>query len=114
MIKPKFFPKPVKTNYEYQEGESIENKVRRITENNEPITDGAPIIYTNREDGVLPAYNIRTDRWEIAQQAMEAVNQANLAKSKNYGKTKAEDEKALDLKDMNSESNQSSQQESAG
>ena len=114
MIKPKFFPKPVETNYEYQEGESIENKVRRITENNEPITDGAPIIYTNREDGVLPAYNIRTDRWEIAQQAMEAVNQANLAKSKNYGKTKTEDEKALDSKDMSSESNQSSRQESAG
>ena len=86
MKKPIFFPKPPKTNYEFQEGESIEDKVRRITENNEPITDGAPIIYTNRDDGVLPAYNIRTDRWEIAQQAMEAVNQANLAKSKNYGK----------------------------
>ena len=49
MIKTKFFPRPTRTNYEYQEGESIENKVRRITENNEPITDGAPIIYTNRE-----------------------------------------------------------------
>lgn len=85
MIKPKLYSRPPKTNYEYQEGESIENKVRRITENNEPITDGAPIIYTNREDGVLPAYNIRTDRWEVAQAAMEAVNQANLAKSKNYG-----------------------------
>ena len=82
MKKPTFFPKPIKTNYEFQEGESIENKVRRITENNEPITDGAPIIYTNRDDGVLPAYNIRTDRWEVAQAAMEAVNQANLAKSK--------------------------------
>lgn len=86
MFKPTFFPKPIKTNYEYQVGESIEAKVKRITENNEPITDGAPIIYTNREDGVLPAYNIRTDRWEVAQAAMDAVNQANLAKSKNYGK----------------------------
>ena len=112
MIKPKFFPKPPETNYEFQDGESIENKVRRITENNEPITDGAPIIYTNREDGVLPAYNIRTDRWEIAQQAMEAVNQANLAKSKNYGKIKEEQEKnALDSKEVG---DTSSQQESAG
>lgn len=99
MIKPKFFPKPVKTNYEYQEGESIENKVRRITENNEPITDGAPIIYTNREDGVLPAYNIRTDRWDIAQQAMDAVNQANLAKSKNYGKIEQQEKNALESKE---------------
>ena len=55
MIKPKLYPRPPKTNYEFQDGESIENKVQRITENNEPITDGAPIIYTNREDGVLPA-----------------------------------------------------------
>ena len=112
MIKPSFFPKPPTTNYEFQNGESIENKVRRITENNEPITDGAPIIYTNRDDGVLPAYNIRTDRWEIAQAAMEAVNQANLAKSKNYGKIDKEDKKALDSQDMSN--SQSEQQESAG
>ena len=56
-----------------KEGEYIEEKVRRITENNEPIEDGAPIIYTERKDGVNPAYNIRTDRWEIAQNAMEQV-----------------------------------------
>ena len=100
MNKPKYFPKPVKTNYEYQKGESIENKVRRITENNEPITDGAPIIYTNREDGVLPAYNIRTDRWEVAQAAMDAVNQANLAKSKNYGKIEQQEQNALESKEI--------------
>lgn len=111
MIKPKFFPKPPKTNYEFQEGESIENKVRRITENNEPITDGAPIIYTNREDGVLPAYNIRTDRWEIAQAAMDAVNQANLAKSKNYGKTEQQEKNALESKEVG---DPSSQQDSVG
>lgn len=111
MIKPSFFPKPPKINYEYQEGETIEEKVKRITENNEPITDGAPIIYTNREDGVLPAYNIRTDRWEIAQQAMDAVNQANLAKSKNYGKIEQQEKNALDSKELG---DNSSQQESAG
>jgi hypothetical protein len=111
MIKPKFFPTPPTTNYEFQDGESIENKVRRITENNEPIKDGAPIIYTNREDGVLPAYNIRTDRWEIAQQAMDAVNQANLAKSKNYGKIENQEKNALDSRELGENS---SQQESAG
>ena len=111
MIKPTFFPKPIKTNYEFQEGESIENKVRRITENNEPITDGAPIIYTSREDGVLPAYNIRTDRWEIAQQAMDAVNQANLAKSKNYGKIEQQEQNALESKEIG---DTPSQQDSVG
>lgn len=111
MIKPTFFPKPIKTNYEFQDGEPIEAKVKRITENNEPITDGAPIIYTNRDDGVLPAYNIRTDRWDIAQQAMDAVNQANLAKSKNYGKIEQQEQNALDSKEIG---DNSSQQESAG
>lgn len=111
MNKPKFFPKPPKTNYEYQEGESIENKVRRITENNEPITDGAPIIYTNREDGVLPAYNIRTDRWDVAQAAMDAVNQANLAKSKNYGKIEQQEQNALESKEIG---DTPSQQDSVG
>lgn len=111
MIKPKFFPKPPKTNYEYQEGESIENKVRRITENNEPITDGAPIIYTNRDHGVLPAYNIRTDRWDVAQAAMDAVNQANLAKSKNYGKIEQQEENALESKEIE---DTPSQQDSVG
>lgn len=111
MNRPKFFPKPPKTNYEYQEGESIENKVRRITENNEPITDGAPIIYTNRDDGVLPAYNIRTDRWDVAQAAMEAVNQANLAKSKNYGKIEQQEKNALESKEIG---DTPSQQDSVG
>lgn len=58
-----------------KEGEWIEEKVRRVVENGEPIEDGAPIVYTERKDGVKPEYNIRTDRWEIAQEAMEAVRQ---------------------------------------
>lgn len=111
MRKPSFFPKPIKTDYEYQIGETIETKVKRITENNEPISDGAPIIYTNRDDGVLPAYNIRTDRWDIAQEAMDAVNKANLAKSKNYGKTEEQENNALDSEENK---DNSSQQESAG
>ena len=51
---------------ETYEGEFIEEKVARVVENKEPIEDGAPIIYTERKDGVIPAYNIRTDKWDIA------------------------------------------------
>lgn len=61
-------------------GETIEMKVERIVNNKEPITDGAPIIFTERKDGVIPAYNPRTDRWEVAIDAMEAVSKANTAK----------------------------------
>lgn len=95
MIKPTFFPKPPRTDYEFQEGESIERKVQRIVGNNEPITDGAPIIYTKREDGVLPGFNIRTDRWEIAQETMNAIAQQNIAKSKSFGLQGSEKETVL-------------------
>ena len=83
------YPKPniVKELTEFEpvellEGETIEDKCRRLTETKEPITDGAPIIYTERKDGVLPAYDIRTDRWEIAQEAMAKNLKAIDAKRK--------------------------------
>ena len=61
------------------EGETIEEKVMRITQNNEPITDGSPIIYTERKDGVRPDYNIRTDRFDVAIEAMDMVNKSKRA-----------------------------------
>ena len=69
----------IKVNNSF-EGERIENKVYRITKNNEPIKDGAPIIYTERKEGVLAGYNIRTDRFEVALDAMDAVNKSIRAK----------------------------------
>lgn len=66
------------------EGESIETKVRRVVENKEPITDGAPIVYTEKKDGVLPQFNIRTDKWDIALEAMDKVQASRIAKSKQY------------------------------
>lgn len=72
------------------EGEPIEHKVERILNNGEPITDGAPEIFTDRKDGVLSAYNIRTDRWEIATDAMDKVQGSIQAKRD----AKAEQKKA--------------------
>ena len=66
---------------EAYEGETIEAKVQRIVINKEPIEDGAPIIYTEKKDGVLPQYNIRTDKWDIAQSAMDLAQQQRIAKS---------------------------------
>lgn len=75
--------KPSKTsiarNTSY-EGETIENKVERIVNNKEPITDGAPLIYTDRKDGVIAATNIRTDRFEIAIDATDKIAKAHIAK----------------------------------
>lgn len=61
---------------EIYEGESIETKCARVLQNNEPITDTAPIIYTAKEDGVLPAYNIRTDRFDIAMDAYDKISKS--------------------------------------
>lgn len=62
------------------EGETIEQKIRRIVNNKEPITDGAPLIYTDRKNGVEAQYNIRTDRFEIAIDAMDTVSKTINAK----------------------------------
>lgn len=64
------------------EGERLETKLERIMENNEPITDGAPIIHTAREDGVQPDYDIRADKWEYAVEAMDVVSKTDIAKRK--------------------------------
>lgn len=61
-------------------GETIEKKIRRIVNNKEPITDGAPLIYTERAKGVEAQYNIRTDRWEIGLDAMDYVTRSHIAK----------------------------------
>lgn len=65
---------------EIYEGETIEEKVARITLTKEPITDTAPIIYTEKKDGVLPAYNIRTDRFDLAIDAYDKIDMERIAK----------------------------------
>ena len=48
------------------EGETIEMKIERVTTMKEPIADNAELIYTERKDGILPAFDIRTDRLGIS------------------------------------------------
>ena len=64
-------------------GETIETKVERVTTQNEPITNGAPIIFTERKDGVLPEYDCRTDRFEVAIDAMDVIQKSAMAKRMN-------------------------------
>lgn len=69
---------------EIYEGETIETKVSRIINEKAPIEDGAPIIFTERADGILPAYDIRTDRWDLAVDAMDKINKAKIAKREEF------------------------------
>lgn len=92
-----------KVNQAY-EGERIEEKMDRIINNNEPISDGAPILYTDRKDGVREEYNIRADKWDIAIDAMDKVEETNRLKrdmangERGYEKMSAEQKEEFNKK----------------
>lgn len=79
-------------NLTYQ-AEPREVKLRKIIsgESND-MEDGVfPTIYTEKKDGVQPEFDIRTDRFEVAIDAIDKINQSvaeQIAKSK--GKTETE------------------------
>ena len=85
------------------EGEPIEHKIERIVSNKEAITDGAPAIYTERKDGVISAYNIRTDRWEIATEAMDKVEKSITASREAKASTKKKEKEATKVVEMKPE-----------
>lgn len=80
MIRGIFTSRTTMSRNKSKEGETIEHKVERIVNNGEAINDGAPLIFTERKDGVQPAYNIRTDRFDVAIDAMDKVSASNAAK----------------------------------
>ena len=73
-------------------------QIERIVSNGEPISDGAPSIFTERKDGVISAYNIRTDRWEIATEAMDKVSGSIQAKREAKAKLPKSETKVVELK----------------
>lgn len=78
-------------NLTYQ-AEPREVKLRKIINgeaNN--MEDGVfPTIYTEKKDGVQPEFDIRTDRFEVAIDAMDKINQSIANQiAKNKGETDA-------------------------
>lgn len=81
MYKIPFYPTTSIEVNETVEGETLETKVARMLTNKEPINaEGINLIYTERKKGVLPETNVRTDRWEIASDAMSAIEKSHKAK----------------------------------
>lgn len=78
-------------NLTYQ-AEPREVKLRKIIsgESND-MDDGVfPTIYTEKKDGVQPEFDIRTDRFEVAIDAMDKINQSAANQiAKNKGETEA-------------------------
>lgn len=61
-------------------GETLPRRIERAMSNGEGITDGAQMTYTDRADGVIPEYDIRTDRMDLAREAGDKINKLNLAR----------------------------------
>ena len=61
-----------------EKGETLIKKIQRILDENEPLTDGAPMIYTPKQAGVREDCNVRTDKWAVAMAAMDRVNNYKL------------------------------------
>jgi len=76
------------------EGEPIELQVERLVSNGEPTEGEAPLVYQERAEGVAAQYNIRTDRFEIAIEAMEKVAKSYEARREERAEAlRAEEEK---------------------
>lgn len=74
------------------QAEPREVKLRKIISGeSSSMEDGVfPTIYTEKKDGVLPEYDIRTDRFEVAIEAIDKINQSTVDKiAKNRGETEA-------------------------
>lgn len=78
-------------NLTYQ-AEPREVKLRKIINGESSnMEDGVfPTIYTEKKDGVMPEYDIRTDRFEIALDAIDKINKSTATEiAKNKGETEA-------------------------
>lgn len=74
------------------EAEPREEKLRKIISGEASnMEDGVfPTIYTEKKDGVRPEYDIRTDRFEVAIDAIDKINQSTANQiAKNKGETEA-------------------------
>ena len=72
-----------------EKGETLIKKIQRILDENEPLTDGAPMIYTPKQAGVRDDCNIRTDKWTLAMEAMDRVNSYKLTEYLKEGTAEA-------------------------
>lgn len=69
-------------------GEYIETKIKRAINTMEAIEENAPIIYTPRAEGVKPEYNIRTDRFDVALEAVTKYHEKKMEQRAEYYKPK--------------------------
>ncbi|UPW41143.1 hypothetical protein [Sigmofec virus UA08Rod_5365] len=62
------------------------------------IDETIPTLYTDKRDGCLPGTDIRTDRFEVAREAIDKVNKARMSEI-----AKAEEDKKEELEERTSD-----------
>lgn len=75
----------LKSNNSY-EAEPLERQLERKIQNKEPLSGDSPMIYTERREGVLPSYDIRTDRFEVALDATNKIQKSYQARREERAK----------------------------
>lgn len=62
-----------------EEGECLEEMLRRMVAGKEPIKATANLQYHDRKDGVLPEHDIRSDRFNFAMMAADKMHATTYA-----------------------------------
>lgn len=75
------------------EGESIEQQIAKRMEGGDIDIGGKQQVYTERKDGVLPITNIRSDRFDMAMMAIDAVERTRISKRDAMNDTREKDAK---------------------
>lgn len=74
---------PIQAMIDIYQADFLEQKIEKLISNKEPIGKDVPLRYTERKEGIVKDYDIRTDRFEVARDAMEKVHKTNIAKRGN-------------------------------
>jgi hypothetical protein len=89
--KPKFESTSININTS-TEGQTIEQKVRLLMENKEPIPAEKSLSYNESRSEILPANDIRTDRFELAVDVNDKLEKNRIAKSEHLRVIKDKEE----------------------
>lgn len=74
---------PIIPKVDCYKADYLEKKIEKLISNKEPIGKDVPLRYTERKEGIIKDYDIRTDRFEVAMEAMDKVHKTNIAKRDN-------------------------------
>lgn len=76
-----------------EKGESIEEQLRRMTAEKQPVPQEVEEIFTPLADGVVPDYDIRYDRFDAAIEASDKFSASKTARAAEIGEYEPKEEK---------------------